>query len=143
MSAKVPTFVLAGIPESTPVAALKDAHTGGLAMEKLNVAPLGPVTTGAKEYGWPACTEVGGLPAMVVTTGGGVTAAGGGVAVVAAADEGEAAADSGALPPQPARVDAAVVIVIANAAPRAMCRNPAAEHFLCTAFHLIRPRRTT
>jgi len=45
----VPTLALAGVPLSCPVPALKAAHEGWLAIEKVSAPPLGSVVVGVKE----------------------------------------------------------------------------------------------
>ena len=60
----VPAWALLGVPERRPVAALKLAQAGLLAIEKVSVWPSGSVAVGVKEYALPAVTDVGAAPLM-------------------------------------------------------------------------------
>jgi hypothetical protein len=61
----VPTLAAAGVPESSPVVALKLAHVGLSVMEKLAFFPASTVAFGSNAYAWPATTDFAGDPAMV------------------------------------------------------------------------------
>jgi hypothetical protein len=65
MSAHQPTVV--GVPESRPVAVLKLAHAGLLAIVKrrLVLAVSGSVTAGRNEYAEPTYTQLEGVPEIV------------------------------------------------------------------------------
>ena len=62
----VPTSALRGVPLNTPVAALKPAHDGLLAMLKVSVSPGSTSeAVGAKLYAVSSATLVDGTPAIV------------------------------------------------------------------------------
>jgi hypothetical protein len=61
----VPVCVLAGVPESWPVAMLKLAQAGMFVIENDRLLPDGSVVVGVNEYPVPAVTLAGGVPDMV------------------------------------------------------------------------------
>ena len=60
----VPARLLLGVPVMRPVAVLKTAHVGLLAIENVSAFPSASVALGWNAYGWPAVTDVGGVPLM-------------------------------------------------------------------------------
>ena len=60
----MPAWVLLGVPDKRPVVALKVAQTGLLATTNDSVFPSGSEALGWNAYGWPAVTDVGGVPLM-------------------------------------------------------------------------------
>jgi hypothetical protein len=68
----VPTFALAGVPETVPVAMLKVAHDGRFCTLKESASPSVSRAVGVKMYGVPAISVVDGEPEMV---GGGLAGA--------------------------------------------------------------------
>ena len=91
----VPVCVLAGVPESWPVAMLKLAQAGMFVIENDRLLPDGSVVVGVNEYPVPAATLVGGVPDMV-----------GGEA------ETLTVTDRLALPPGPLQVSVKAVVVL-------------------------------
>ena len=60
----VPAWVLLGVPDTWPVVVLNEAQTGLLAIVNVKVFPSGSMALGWNAYGWPAVTDVGGVPLM-------------------------------------------------------------------------------
>jgi hypothetical protein len=60
----LPAWVLLGVPDKRPVELLKVAQMGLLATENVSAFPSGSEALGWNAYGWPAVTDVGGVPLM-------------------------------------------------------------------------------
>jgi len=58
----MPAKLLLGVPDKRPVVVLNVAQAGLLATENVSVFPSASVALGWKSYGWPAVTDVGGVP---------------------------------------------------------------------------------
>jgi hypothetical protein len=56
--------VLLGVPDKRPEVVLNVAQAGLLAIEKVSGFPSASVAVGWNAYGWPAATEIGGVPLM-------------------------------------------------------------------------------
>lgn len=76
----MPVWLPEGVPDSTPVAVLNEAHAGRLAIEKVSDCDSASDAEGENTYGRVACTVVAGAPEITgaVLTGGGGSGAGGG-----------------------------------------------------------------
>jgi hypothetical protein len=53
-----------GVPDSSPVLALKLAHAGRFCIEKVRGLPAGSLALGVKLYAEPALTDVAGVPVI-------------------------------------------------------------------------------
>jgi hypothetical protein len=71
----VPVCAGVGVPLSSPVAMLKVAQDGLLAIEKLSVLPAAPLATGVNAYACPATTDVAAVPLIVGGVGDAAAAA--------------------------------------------------------------------
>jgi len=52
------------VPDTRPVVVLNAAQAGWLAIVNVSAFPSGSVALGWNAYGWPAVTDVGGVPLM-------------------------------------------------------------------------------
>ena len=60
----MPAKLLLGVPDKRPVVVLNAAQAGLLAIENVSAFPSGSEALGWNAYGWPAVTDVGGVPLM-------------------------------------------------------------------------------
>ena len=63
--AKRPTLLALGVPQSRPVARSKLSQPGRFSLRNVSVRPSGSDADGRKEYSWPGCTLVGGVPEIL------------------------------------------------------------------------------